>query len=105
MRRVFGFSIEKEKELEQHEILAKLQLHNNNVIYFILRDPAQNHSSCNAELLIEQEIIIDNIDKPTSFAFLQPNSQVFANEDLFREVLDRLEIKTRREEEMDKQER
>ena len=39
MRRVFGFSAEKEKEIGQHEILAKLQLQNNNVMYFVLRDP------------------------------------------------------------------
>lgn len=38
MKRVFGFSCEKEKDIGRCEILAKLQFPNNSIIYFIVRD-------------------------------------------------------------------
>jgi hypothetical protein len=98
MRRVFGFSVEKEKELDQHEILAKLQLQNNNVVYFILRDCSMADLPSNAELLVEQEIIIDNIQNPYALSILRPNSDVFNNQDLFREVLEKLGFKIKCEE-------
>ena len=40
MKRVFGYSIEKEKEIGAHETLAKVHFMNfNSTMYFILRDP------------------------------------------------------------------
>lgn len=57
MRRVFGFSCEKENDIGKCEILAKLQLPNNSIVYFIVRDTSYAGLASSAEVMIEQEAI------------------------------------------------
>jgi hypothetical protein len=72
MRRVFGFSAEKEKDLKSNELLARLQLSTNSIIYFILRRLSSMSSNSNAQMLVDQEIILENIANVDGMSILRP---------------------------------
>lgn len=105
LRRVFGFSGEKENDIGEHEVLAKLQLPNGTTVYFIVRYATLSERASNAELMVEQEIVLENVNNAHTLALVRARSDFFEKEEKASSVLSRLQLKVRREEEMSKQER
>jgi hypothetical protein len=85
--------------------LAKLQLKNNNVIYFVLRNAGVSSSPSNAQLMLEQETIIENITNVYAYSILRPEEAHFDSHASFPEVMKGLGMLPKKEESLSKRER
>lgn len=77
MKRVFGFSAEKERELSAHGLLAKLQLPCGNIINFIIQTIKAHSSNSIYRKMIERETIMQGIENICTLSFIRTCPSAF----------------------------